>query len=286
MTDLDELGRALANSVRIEERPGFREDLRARLLGQVGTAAEARRRRGQRLGWLRPLVAAIGGLALLIGTAGTVAAGSLPGEPGFALKRAAEELVLAVAPDDPARAERLVAQTDARLAELRRAAPGSETSALAIAEYAGAAERLASLVERLRLPTTDARHGAVLELAAGAARSHLGTLETLTSTTPAAAQEALRRAIEAGRRISVPTGPPSDRDSAPVPAPGRPGTNTPVPARTSAPSGTGPGGTSPAPAPTRTPPGAPERPEATPGAPGGSGGPVGTRATPAITTRP
>ncbi|MGH2450215.1 MAG: hypothetical protein ACRDGE_02880, partial [Candidatus Limnocylindria bacterium] len=105
-----------------EERPGFREDLRARLLAQVGPEARTRSRgRFAPPAWLRPAVAAVAMLALLAGGGGLAAGASLPGEPLFGMKRAAEELVLTLAPDDATRLDLLAAQTDARLAELGRA---------------------------------------------------------------------------------------------------------------------------------------------------------------------
>ncbi|MBI2982986.1 MAG: hypothetical protein HYY42_02175 [Chloroflexi bacterium] len=255
MTDLDDLGRKLAERLPVEERAGFREDLRARLLAQVGAAAVARQRRGPRLAWLRPLVVALGAVMLIVGTAGSAAAGSLPGEPAFVLKRAAEEIALALVPDDAARAERLVAQANARLTELRRAEPGSSTLGLAVSEYASAVERLAPLVEHLRLAPGDLRRAAALDVALLAARSHLTTLETLGDSVPTAAQPALRRAIDAGNRITVPADPAPDRAPGTVPPDA---TSGPRPGATAAPS---------LPAPERTPPAAPGRPTAVPSGP-------------------
>lgn len=268
MNELEEYGRALPERVPIGERPGFRADLRARLLTHVVPAAQARRRQGLGLRWLRPLAATIAALALLAGTAGTVAGASLPGEPGFALKRAAEELLLALAPDDATRAERLVAQSDARLTELRRAPSGSAVAAAATAEYAGAVERLVALVERVRGGPADARRESARALAEAAARAHIAVLESVGTTVPPKAQDALRRAIEAGRRIGVPTKRPGEPEGAP-----------PEPIRA-------PGTSSPTAAPTR--PGPTERP--TPGRtqPAGvpTGPPAGTRGTPPTPSRP
>src|SRR4029077_9890757 len=67
-----------------------------------------------RLGALRPALAAVLVIALLAAGGGSAAASSLPGDPAFALKRAVEDVQVALAPDDASRLDTLVTQSDRR----------------------------------------------------------------------------------------------------------------------------------------------------------------------------
>lgn len=232
MIDDERYGELLARALVDDERPGFRDGLRARLLARVASVAAERAARSRRRWLLRPLAVAAAALALAFGATGYAAASSLPGEPAFAVKRAVEELVFALATDDAARVERLVAQAEARLAELRRAPVESAASAGALAEYAGALDRLAALVERLRHAPPGGRRDDALALAAGAARAHLAALESLRASAPAEALPGVERAIEAGRRVEGSLPPVRPEPSAPSAAPSgapRPQPSTPRP---------------------------------------------------------
>lgn len=228
MRTLDEMqdteARELFARARIDEREGFRADLRSRLLAQVAQAATERRSNPW---WAlripRPVLAGVAVVALLFGTTGSAAAGSLPGEPLFEVKRAAEELALTLAFDDATRLERLAAQASARLAELERAADGPGKSAAA-RESTRALERLAEAQRG-----TAAEPGSRASQTAETARDHAeSVLKDLETKLPAEAAEGIRRAIEAGRpeqpgRRSDPSVAPSARptDVPRVSPPGR-----------------------------------------------------------------
>ncbi len=186
--------RELFASARVDERPDFRSDLRSRLLAQVGPVAATRRTTAW---WTlripRFALAVVAVVALLFGGTGLAAAGSLPGEPLFGLKRAAEEVALTVAFDDATRVQRLADQASARLAELRRA--DGATRAAAARESARALERLSD-AQRASGAGTDA---SASERADGARDEAEAVLRDLEQRLPAEAAEGIRRAIEAGR---------------------------------------------------------------------------------------
>lgn len=224
--EMEETGaRELFARAPVEERSGFRADLRSRLLAEVGPSAALRRTAPW---WAlrvpRPLLAGLASFALLFGLTGSAAAGSLPGEPLFEVKRAVEELALALAFDDETRVERLAAQASARVAELERAREGAGRSAAAL-EAARALERLTG-AQRSSDPGTSASDTA--ESARDSAESVLRGLE---QRLPAEAADGIRRAIEAGRPAQRG---PADRDSSPSEPP-----RSSPPGRASSPPGRG-----------------------------------------------
>jgi hypothetical protein len=227
--------RALFVRAQVDERPGFRSDLRSRLLAQVGPVALARRSSPW---WAlripRFALAGVAVVAMLFGGTGLAAAGSLPGEPLFEVKRAAEELALALAFDDGTRIQRLADQASARIAELRRAeGPGKSAAALE------SARALGRLAEAQRAGGTDAPAS---ENAADAREQAEAVLRDLEQRLPAEAAEGIRRAIEAGppaergpredrgRPATAPEASPADRGGRPSisPAPAR-GSDRPTP---------------------------------------------------------
>jgi hypothetical protein len=205
---------------RIDERPEFRAELLSRLLTQVGPVAATRHSSPW---WAlrvpRFALAGVAAIALLFGSSGLAAAGSLPGEPLFGLKRAAEEVALAVSFDDATRIQRLADQVSARLAELRRAeGPGRAAAAV---ESSRALERLA---EAQRAGGADAPASESAEDARDQAEAVLRDLE---QRLPAEAAEGIRRAIEAGppaergprEEPGRPTTPPAERGGRPSASP-------------------------------------------------------------------
>ncbi len=203
----DELGRLRA----VGAPAALRRDLRGALL--AAPFAPQPHRRASWLGSLRPLLAAVIVLAVLVGTAGSAAAGSLPGDPAFVLKRVVEDAQVALSPSDESRLDLLVAQADRRLTDLETVA-ARHAAALTVAseEYVAALARLDRMIATVSAEPTTSSRAAALERAAAAAAAHLDRLRALADTLPAEAQPGIQRAIDAGARIRA-------RDERQVPQP-------------------------------------------------------------------
>ncbi len=183
MDGRSELEAILARQRGVVAPGGMRSRLHAELLAAAVSFAPVAPRRA----WWRSVVAAALAVAILAAGAGTAAASSLPGEPGFALKQAVEELQLTLARDDAARASVALEIAERRLSELRRAAAEPRLAAVAAAAYAEAVARVGSQAERLRrAPSWPARAGA----------RATEQLQKLSERLPAPAQQGIERAIE------------------------------------------------------------------------------------------
>jgi hypothetical protein len=188
-------------------RDEFRKRLRADLMNEAVALAEERRlRRPSRfmsvLLRLRPVAVAATLVAMLIGGAGVAAAGSVPGDPAFGLKRAAEEIELALAPDDDAKVRVLTAQAERRLEELGRTTTRPEKAPTASAEYEAAVRKLAAAVTALRAAPADQRREAVEQVVEAARDKHVQVLEELKERLPEGAKRGIERALEQQHRIA------------------------------------------------------------------------------------
>jgi len=229
MSDLQtaELARfadTLARVARPTAPPALRSQLRASLLAAPVAFAP---RRPARFAWLRPALAGLLVLALLVSGGGYAAASSLPGDPAFALKRAVEDAQAAIAPDDTARLDTLLTQTDRRLAEVETVtATRPAAIPAATTEYLGAVARLDAVLARVATQPESAARDAVLARATERSAAHIAALQSLATRLPSQAQPGIARAIAAqqavhGRSGNAPgrRGPPGSSESA---APGRP----------------------------------------------------------------
>ncbi|HUQ16759.1 MAG TPA: DUF5667 domain-containing protein [Candidatus Saccharimonadales bacterium] len=213
---------------RPEPREAFRRELRGRLMAEARVALAPRPTTRetawvtlQRL-WLRPafVFAAIG--IFLITGSGLAAAGSLPGDPAFALKRAAEDVQLALAPDESARIEVLATQADHRLAELSTATTERPAAApTASAAYADAVARLNFAIAALRgKPDPGAtKADAAREVAERARAKHIVVLDELEGRVGEEARDSIEQAKHEADKI----GPDDHRPAkGPGAAPNRP----------------------------------------------------------------
>ena len=194
-------------------RPTVREEFRRRLRSDLmnEAAALAEERRGRRsfaerfltvmTVRLRPIAVAAVVVAVLLAGTGVAAAGSLPGDPAFALKRAAEGVELAFALDDGTKVRVLAAQAERRLEELGRTASRPEKAPTASAEYEAAVRRLAVAVATLRTAEPGAKRDAVERVVEAARDKHVQVLEELKQRLPENAQEGVDRAIEQHEKI-------------------------------------------------------------------------------------
>ena len=197
--DLLEFGRGLTRYASFGAPPVVRARLRASLLAAPVTFA-APRPAAMRWTWLpalRPAIAALAVLALLVGGAASAAASSLPGDPAFGLKRAAEEVQVALTANDTARLNVLVAQSGRRLVDLETTAARRPSGLVAATdEYLAAVARVDATLTRLATePRAPARDTAIAS-AALASADHLARLEALAASLPSAAQHGIQRAIE------------------------------------------------------------------------------------------
>lgn len=229
---LIDLSHAIGQRGRIAAPAGLRAGLRASLLA-APVAPPARRRGWSRGGLWRSLIAAAVVLSIIAGSAGSAAAASLPGDPIFELKRAVEELQVALAPDAAARLDLLVEQADRRLNDLGTVA-GRAPGALGPATdaYLAAVQRLHQAVSEVQAAPAAPARMVALERAALAAARHVSVLEALAGRLPSAAQPGIQRAIEMQQQLrGTPGGAPSGapvRPTAPTIVPS-------VPVRTSTP---------------------------------------------------
>ena len=199
----DELDRAMAKRLkRPVMREAFRSELRARLMREAQTVLVPRAPRSP-LAWLRPAFAAGAvAFALVVGT-GTAAASSLPGDPLFAVKRAAEEVTLVFTFDDVARIELLSEITDRRLAELSEATRERPAAApTASAEYADAVERFAKAVDVLKAAPSEEKRDAADDVADAAQSKHNAVLDSIRDRLPDSAKPDVQRATDEERRIA------------------------------------------------------------------------------------
>jgi hypothetical protein len=193
-------------------RDDFRKRLRADLMNEAVALAEERRLRRSSFwlrasSWwsesrLRPTVVAATLVAVLIAGAGTAAAGSIPGDPTFAIKQAAEQVELALAPNDDAKVQVLATQAQRRLDELSRTSERPDKSPTASTAYEAAVEKFAAAVEALRAATPGTKHQAVEAVVEAAHDKHIEVLEDLKDRLPAPAQEKVERAIQEHEKLS------------------------------------------------------------------------------------
>ncbi|MEO8633555.1 MAG: DUF5667 domain-containing protein [Chloroflexota bacterium] len=182
-------------------RDEFRRELRAHLMREAAVVLVPRRRETAWTAWLRPaFVAGLAALVLSVG-AGSAAAGSVPGDITFGLKRAIEEVRVALTFDEVERVRVLAEIADARLSELERVAPRDDKSPTASDEYARAVARFRAAVDALQEAAPDEDKSQLAQDVADAAREkHEIILEQLRARLSDRAKESVDRAIEDERK--------------------------------------------------------------------------------------
>ena len=239
-TDLDRFAQELARSARMSAPPALRTQLRASLL--AAPVVYSPRPARLSLSWLRPALAGLVVVALLVSGGGYAAASSLPGDPAFALKRAVEDAQVAIAADDTARLDTLVTQSDRRLADVETVtATRPAAVATATNEYLGAVARLDDVLTRVAGQPESSARDAVLARATERSAAHLASLQALAARLPAQAQPGIQRAIAAQQAVHGKSGNAPGRRELPTtplrpvtpagPPPGRGGPSAGVPGR-------------------------------------------------------
>lgn len=181
-------------------RDEFRRELRARLMREAAVTLAPRRRDTAWTSWLRPAFAAgLAALVLLFG-AGSAAAGSVPGDVTFGLKRAIEEVRVALTFDDVERVRVLAEIADQRLSELERVASRDDKAPTASAEYALAVTRFRAAVDALQQGAPEDRSELAQEVADAAREKHEIVLEHLKARLSENAKDSVHRATEEERK--------------------------------------------------------------------------------------
>jgi hypothetical protein len=224
-TDLRELvqvAQLVQRSLPVQPTDAFRRDARERLQARIGAAQPKRR---QLRWWWQSAAAGLVGLSLLAYGTTTVAAGSLPGEPLYGVKRATEFVALERVRDDVGRARVLVDQAGIRLDECSRLSSAGQTdAAMAAAEQYVATLREATALMLAARPKPDQQ---ALDQFARVVGGQQQQLQLLAGTAP----EVLRPSLESASNAATTaleqdlqvnggaTPPPGPTASKPSPAP-------------------------------------------------------------------
>ncbi len=170
-------------------REQFRKELRGRLMSEAVVALAPRPGRFSFQAILRPAFAAAAIIVLVSAGATSAAASSLPGDPLYGVKRAAEDVRLALTFDDVARTQLLSDLTDRRLEELAEIAKRRPSSApTATQEYADAVNNFANALDKLREADSEDKRNAAQALAEAARAKHKAVLDAVKDELPADAQ--------------------------------------------------------------------------------------------------
>ena len=181
-------------------RDEFRRELRARLMREAAITLTPKRRETTWLAWLRPaFTAGLAALVLVIG-AGSAAAGSVPGDLTFGLKRAIEEVRVALTFDEVERVRVLAELADERLSELERVAARDDKAPTASEEYALAVTRFRAAVDALQQAAPEDKSALAQVVADLAREKHEIILEQLKARLSDKAKESLDRATEEEQR--------------------------------------------------------------------------------------
>lgn len=213
-------------------RDEFRAQLRARLMREAVTAL-APRPRGTAWAFLRPALGVGLAAVLLIAGAGTAAAGSLPGDTAFPLKKAFENIQVTLTLDDLKRVELLGQLADRRLAELQAVVERADESKAPTAseEFAAAVARFRAAVDAIQRAAPADKSTKVQELVDAARGKHEAVLdEVQQKLDDPTANEAIERARDEENRDTESENKDQDPDRTARPA------RTPSPARPARPS--------------------------------------------------
>jgi hypothetical protein len=189
-------------------REQFRKELRGRLMSEAVVVLAPRASRFSFPALLRP--ARAGALILVLVFAGTTgaSASSLPGDALYAVKRATEDMQVALTFDEVARMQLLSQLADRRLEELAEVATGRPTSApTATHEYADAVERFANALDNLRDADSQDKREAAQALAGAARAKHKVVLDEVKDKLPADDQSDFQKVIDREQERTSPNRP-------------------------------------------------------------------------------
>src|SRR5436309_3954357 len=131
-------------------RDDFRRELRTKLILEAQAALAPAPRDSAWRTWLRPALGFGVAAVVLVTGAGTAAAGSVAGDATFTLKKAAEDVQVALTFDDVQRVQLLAEIADRRLSELQTVADRPDRAPVASEEYAKAVTTFRAAVNALQ----------------------------------------------------------------------------------------------------------------------------------------
>jgi hypothetical protein len=158
-------------------REQFRKELRGRLMSEAVVVLAKRPSRFSFPALLRPALAAMAVLVLVLAGATSAAASSIPGDALYGVKRASEDVRLALTFDPVARTQLLSELTDRRLEELAKRRPLS--AATATQDYAEAVEAFANALDDLHDAVSEEKRAAAQALAVAARAKHKAVLDAV-----------------------------------------------------------------------------------------------------------
>ena len=189
-------------------RDQFRKELRGRLMSEAVVALAPRPSRFSFAALLRPALATAAILVLVSAGATSAAASSLPGDPLYAVKRAGEDVRVALTFDDIARTRLLSELTDRRLEELAEIAKHRPASApTATQEYADAVNNFANALDKLRDADSEDKRNAAQVLAEAARAKHKAVLDEVKDQLPADAQSDVQKVNDDEQERTSPSNP-------------------------------------------------------------------------------
>jgi hypothetical protein len=206
-------------------REQFRKELRGRLLSEAVVVLAPRRSRLSLPVILRPAFAAAAIFVLVLAGATSAAASSLPGDTLYPVKRATEDVRLALTFDDVARTQLLSELTDRRLEELAEIVKRRPASApTATQEYADAVNNFANALDELRVAESADKRKAAQALAAAAREKHKAVLDAVKGQLPADAQPDVQKVNDDEQERTSPSNTPGKGGSGgrPSNAPAKP----------------------------------------------------------------
>ena len=211
-------------------RDEFRRELRMRLMQEAVTAL-APGQRGNAWTFWRPAITV--GLASVVLASGAsfAAAGSLPGDAAFGLKRAVEEVQVNLAADDVQRVQLLAQLADRRLAELQHVADAQreDRAPAAAEEVALAVARFRAAVDVIQQAAPADKSDQVQDLVDAAREKHEAVLDQVQNKLDdEQARESIERAKDEEQRDTAGEKDKKGKDPRSTPRPAR----TPTPQRT------------------------------------------------------
>jgi hypothetical protein len=194
-------------------REQFRKELRGRLLSEAVVALAPRRGRFSFPLFLRPALAAAAILVLVLAGTTSAAASSLPGDALYSVKRANEDVQVALTFDRLSRLRLLSNLADRRLGELAEVALQRPSAAqTATRQYADALDRVARALEDAQGPSQNNQQGEDVQEAQA---QRLKTLDSIKDTMPEDARSGVDQLLkrekdrEKDRQPKTPAAPPT-----------------------------------------------------------------------------